>query len=238
MPALIHNSPAFSSAGIALLSQGAEEQPTGLVRVNVVYSLTQARAQNIEGIFFHDARPPVAPTLYSSGSLDGGLFLESYSVKKAYGQFQVSASYAGARRVSKSFRGFITRSSEARVTPPFKDASGFFTASVRFVAQVVKTSIASANQPFFDIEGTSSNPADIESRISRLQYGVISFAGRDLSAAESQILINFNAIASPRAIFNSFNPVIQTSTSVDNVTNSIIVATTTRDIVFLQGGSN
>jgi hypothetical protein len=236
MPALIHNSPAFTGAGIALLSQSAEEQPTGLVRVNVVYSLTQARAQNIESIFFHDARPPVAPTLYPSGSLDGGLFLESYSVEKSYGQFQVTASYAGARRLGQRFRGFITRDSEARVTPPFKGDG--FTASVRFVAQVVKTSIASAGKPFFDVEGTSSNPADIQSRISRLQYGVISFAGTDLNATQSQPLVNFGALPSPLVIFNSFNPVVQTSTSVDNVTNSVIVATTTRDIVFLRGGSN
>jgi hypothetical protein len=203
-----------------------------------VYSLTQARAQNIESIFFHDARPPVAPALYPSGSLDGGLFLESYSVEKSYGQFQVTASYAGARRLGQRFRGFITRDSEARVTPPFKSAGSFFTVSVRFVAQVVKTSIASAGKPFFDVEDTSSNPADIQSRISRLQYGVISFAGTDLNATQSQPLVNFGALPSPLVIFNSFNPVVQTSTSVDNVTNSVIVATTTRDIVFLRSGSN
>jgi hypothetical protein len=240
MPALIHNSPAFTTTGIALLSQGAVEQPTGLVRVNVEYSLTQARVdsptQGVNTLFVHDAPPPIYPTVYPVGSLQGGrLFLESYTLQKSFGQWRVSASYVGARLPRANFGGFIVRKKESRVTPPYK-VPDVATISARFVAQVVETSIASLGGGFFDTGDLSTGIGEIESRISRLQYGSISFAGTDLSVPpeERQRLVDYNFLPSPRVIFLSFRPAVRTSTSVSNVTNSIVIATTVRDIVFLQ----
>jgi hypothetical protein len=244
MPALIHNSPKFTNnLGIALISQAAQEQPTGLVRIEAVYALTQERATNIiqglDDIFVHDAAPPIYPSVYRRSSLhQGRLFLETYRVEKAFGQWRVAASYVGARLARSSFGGFITRDSEARITPPYRTPD--YTISVRFVAQVVKTSIAAAGGGFFDLEGITEGIGDIDSRVSRLQYGVISLPGTDLSVPreQRQTLINFNLLPPTRSIFYSFNPAVRTSTSVNNVTNSVIIATTTRDIVFLQGGGN
>jgi hypothetical protein len=235
MPALIHNSPNFASRGIAILDQSYEEQPSGLVRVRVDYAMTdQSAALRLGGLFFLDAPPPVFPNIIPLGNLQrGGLFLESHSVEKSYGQVRIAANYVGAKSLRDKFRGFITRESEARVTPPFK--LGNVTISVRFVAQVIKTNVAGANQAFFDVESTSQNFIEINSLVSRFSYGVVSFSGIELSPAEGQSFLGFIPI-SPQQIFNSFSPAVRVSTSTDNVTPSVIIATTTREIVFLRGG--
>jgi hypothetical protein len=235
MPALIHNSQNFASRGIAILDQSYEEQPSGLVRVRVDYAMTNESAVlRLGKLFFLDAPPPVFPNIIPPENLQrGGLFLESHSVEKSYGQWRIAANYVGAKSLRDKFRGFITRESEARVTPPFK--FGNLTISVRFVAQVIKTTIAGTNDAFFDVEGTSQNFIEINSLVSRLSYGVVSFSGIELSPEQSQVFLGFIPI-SPQAIFNSFSPAVQTSTSIDNVTSSVIVATTTREIVFQRGG--
>jgi hypothetical protein len=239
MPALIHNSQNFASRGIAILDQSYEEQPSGLVRVRVDYAMTNAAAgATLNQLFFHDAPPPVYPSIYPRQNLQrSSLFLESHSVEKSFGQWRVTASYVGARILRAKFRGFITRESEARITPPFRGSIGSFPFSLRarFVAQIIKTTVAGTNEAIFDIEETSQNFIDIKSMVSRLTYGPFNIALED-AFSRGAVLQFAQFVASPQEIFRSFEPAVQTSTSIDNVTSSVIVATTTREIVFQRGG--
>jgi hypothetical protein len=232
MPALIHNSQNFASRGIAILDQSYEEQPSGLVRVRVEYALTESSAANINSMFRHDAAPPVFPGVYPRANLQrSSLFLEDHSVEKAFGQWRVLANYAGARVLQAGFRGFVTRENEARVTPPRR--VGSITLSVKFVAQLIKTTIASVHEAVFDTE-RESREADV--LILRARYGSISFPGIQSASEDAvQTIISFERLPSPMQIFREFRPTIETSTSIDNITTSVIVATTTRDVAFLQG---
>jgi hypothetical protein len=237
MPALIHNSPAFTSAGIALLSQSITEAPTGLVRVAIEYSLTDAYTSRLPQLFYLDAPPPLlapaAERLELQGSQGARLFMETYAAQKSFGQWTVRATYVGARSLRSRFRGFITRDTESRVTPPFSWIAGI-KVSVRFHAQVIKTTIAGIDAGAFDLENEDGSRASVDALISRLRFASVSLPGFDPSSGTSNNGTLFGL--SPRFVFNAFDPVIQDSTSINNVTNRVILATTTREVVFRNPG--
>jgi hypothetical protein len=237
MPALVYNSSAFTSAGIAILSQSLEERPTGLVRVSVEYSLTDAYTAKLPSLFYLDAPPPIAIPAEKRLDLQGGagrrLFMETYAAQKSFGQWTVQATYVAARSLRTGFKGFVTRDEESRVTPPFEWGVGL-KLSVRFSAQVIKTSIAGINAGAFDLEDVDGNWLSANALISRVRFGSVSLSGTDLTTGTFTV-VNLLGL-SPQYVLQSFAPGVQVSTSIDNVTNRVMIATTTREIVFLNPG--
>jgi hypothetical protein len=236
MPALIHNSSALTSSGIALMSQSLEEQPSGLVRVTVSYAVTQAKSADLASLFYLDAPPPVFPTVVRRDDLQrGSLFLEKHNVVKSFGQWVVQASYVGAKLLRSGFGGLLNRNDEARVTPPVRFLAGltfgsdsipqlipaYDVLSVKFLAQTVTRSIAGAYGSSFDLETIGT---DASGFIFRAEYGVISRA-----ATIRRTRLNY---PSPAFILKQFEPVLNTSTKIDNITNAVTIATTVQVVVF------
>jgi len=235
MPALIHNSSALTSAGVALLSQSLEEAPSGLVRVNVEYALTQAKSASLASLFFLDAPPPVFPSVTRAQDLQGGgLLLESHSTSKSFGQWIVRANYVGSRNVRSGFAGLINRDDEARVTPAVKFLAGFNfsddevprpipvydVVTVRYTAQTITRSLAGTFKSWFDLEQLGG---DASGFIYRVEYGTI-------SRGTPQVRTLFN-YPSPLTILRGFKPVLNTSTKINNVTNAVLLSTTVQQVV-------
>jgi hypothetical protein len=235
MPALIHNSSTFAAQGISLLSQSLQEQPSGLVRVSVEYAFTQARSGDLASLFNLDAPPPIFPNVVRRGDLQTQqLYLESHTVEKSFGQFRVQAVYVGAKQLRRGFSGTINIDGEARVTPPVKLAAGYIfsddeiparitvydVVGVKYTAQTITRSVAGVYSPSFDLEKLEG---DASRYIYRVGYGAISRA-----TPLVRTLFNY---PSPLFILRSFEPVLNTSTKIANVTNSVIVATTIQEVV-------
>jgi hypothetical protein len=233
---IIFNSSAFSSRGIALLSQQVQEAPSGLVTVSVEYALTQSKADSVSSLFYLDATPPIFPTVLKASDLQrGALFLQEFTSERQVGQITVSATYSGARLVRQGFAGLIERETELMVTPEFRVYAGYDLSSdetpqripvydivsVQFLAQTITRAIAGVYSAYFDREQTGQ---DAFAYISRIEYGSI-------SRSAPQVREQFN-LPAPQTILNKFAPKLNISTSIDNVTNAVIVATTTESVYF------
>lgn len=219
-----------------MLSQSAAQEPTGLVRVSVEYAVTDANSARINSLFFLDAPPPAFPSVVNREDLQrGALFMLNHTATKSFGQWIVQATYVGAKAVRTGFGGFVNRDDEARVTPPVRFVAGydlsddeqpvefalFDTATIKFVAQTIKRSIAGVYTPWFDLEEIGG---DASAFIYRVEYGRIT-----ASRPRRRVLRRY---PEPIAVLRSFLPVLNTSTSIDSVTNAVIIATTTQAVVF------
>jgi hypothetical protein len=235
MPALIHNSSAFSTQGVSLLSQSLQEQPSGLMRVSVEYAFTQAGSENLASLFHLDAPPPLFPTVVRRGDLQTQqLYLESHTAKKSFGQWRVQATYVGAKQVRRGFSGTINIDGEARVTPPVKLNAGYIfsdddpperitvydVVGVKYIAQTITRSVAGVYTAWFDLENLGG---DASGYIYRVEYGSISRAVPDVRT--------LNIYPAPLAVLRAFKPVLNTSTKIQNVTNAVIIATTIQEVV-------
>jgi hypothetical protein len=198
--------------------------------------VTQVKSSSLTSLFYLDAPPPVFPSVVRREDLQrGSLFLEAHSVAKSFGQWTVQATYVGAKTLRSGFGGLFVRDDESRITPPVRFLAGFTLSgdepprqipaydvlSVRFLAQTVKRSIANAYASSFDLEKTG---ADANGFIYRIEYGTISRAG-----TITRTRFNYPP---PSFILKQFEPVLNTSTKIDNVTNAVTIATTVQVVVF------
>jgi hypothetical protein len=233
---IIHNSSKFNALGIALLAQQVAESPSGLITVSLEYAITQATAASISSLFFLDQPPPIFPSALSPEDLQRKmLFLQNVSTVRQAGQITVSATYVGARLLRYRFKGLIEREMELMVTPAYRVLAGYDFSSdedpqripvydivtVQFLAQTITKSIASVYSPFFDRELTGEDAFDY---ISRVEYGSI-------SRAAPQVREVF-VLPTAQSILNAFAPKLNISTSVDNITNAVVITTTTESVYF------
>jgi hypothetical protein len=241
MPALVHNSPALSALGLAVLSQDKSVAPNGLVTVSVKYSVTQARSASISDIFYLDAPPPVKLPIQDSIELHRSrLFLRDYQVTKQNGLWEVAANYVGAKLYTSRVgfdpaRPLEVRESESRVTDPIRFFAGttfdatdtpgreipfYDYVTVQYVAQTVVREIASAQQPLVDNEFIISDASPL---ISRVSFGSIS-----KSNPRNRVLFNY-----PNALFllRRFDPKILVSTSITAITNRVFISVTTQEVI-------
>jgi hypothetical protein len=132
-------------------------------------------------------------------------------------------------------RPFETRDSEFRVTDPIRFLAGYSVdpedsaeqipfydyVTVQFIAQTIVREIASVSRGLFDQEFIES---DANRLISRVSYGSIAKSNPD-----RRILFSY---PSANTLLDRFKPQILTSTAISNVTNRVIIATTTQEVVF------
>jgi hypothetical protein len=245
MPALVHlspsryiasNSPSIFGAKVALLEQTESQQPNGLVNVAVSYGIETNSSSAIPNIFYLDAPPPLFPSCVQRDSLQQrNLFLLDFTTQKQNGLWTVDANYVGARTfVSGRQRPFVTRDNESRVTPAIRITAGYDitaedpprqivqydTVIVRFVAQVITAEIAAVGAGLFDREGS----ANASGLIYRIEYGNLERSNPDVRTRTS--------LPSPKSLLDRFEPSVEISTSITNITNTVIVAKTTRNVVF------
>lgn len=237
MPATLHISPRLVSGRFVITEQSESQAANGLVTVNVTYTVNPSAATNLSQIFYLDAPPPVFPSATQKSTLQGtqGLYLLDHSVEKQNGLWTIQATYVGARIIYSGQRMFITRDGESRVTPQIRIEAGYDltpedpprqiaqydTVTVRFIAQVVTTELAGVGAGWFDLESTEQSAGGL---IYRVEYGNLQRSKPDVRTR--------NVLPSPQALLNNFDPQVEVSTNIRNVTNSVIVAVTTRNVVF------
>ena len=114
MPATIIGNSEWTSRGLVLTAQDAQEQVNGLVNVQVTYVGPASRHDQISRSFYLDAPPPIFPSVVSPSELvTNRLYMESRSVSRANGLTTVQANYVcGLQRAG--FNGYFL--SEQRET--------------------------------------------------------------------------------------------------------------------------
>jgi hypothetical protein len=107
MPATIIGNSEWTSRGLVLTAQDAQEQVNGLVNVQVTYVGPASRHDQISREFYQDAPPPIWPSVVSRGELvTNRLYMESRSVSRANGLTTVQANYVGGLQRA-GFRGYF-----------------------------------------------------------------------------------------------------------------------------------
>jgi hypothetical protein len=107
MPATIIGNSQWTSRGLVLTAQDAQEQVNGLVNVQVTYVGPASRHDEISRSFYLDAQPPIFPTVVSPSELvTNRLYMVSRSVSRANGLTTVTAQYAGGLQRA-GFRGYF-----------------------------------------------------------------------------------------------------------------------------------
>jgi hypothetical protein len=225
----------LTSKRLAIIDQSESQEPNGLVSVSVLYSVAPSASTSLNALFYLDAPPPVFPNCVARASLQGqGLYMVDFSTEKTNGLWYVQANYVGARNFVGGQRAFITRDNESRVTPAIRIVAGYDitpeeeprqivqydTVIVRFVAQVITTEIAVVGAGLFDLEGS----ADASGLIYRIEYGNLERSKPDVRTR--------SVLPLPKTLLDRFKPYVEISTSIRNITNSVIIATTTRNVVF------
>ncbi len=237
MAATLHIASRLTSRRFVILDQSESQDPNGLVTVSVTYSVAPSATTDLDRLFYLDAPPPVFPTCTQKSTLQStqGLYLLEHSVEKQFGLWTIQATYVGARNFISGQRPFITRDGESRVTPAIRIEAGYDitpeeeprqipqydTVIVRFVAQVVTTELAGVGAGWFDLESTEQTA---DSLIYRVEYG-------NLERSKPDVRTRFT-LPAPKVLLDRFKPYVEVSTNVRNVTNAVIVAVTTRNIVF------
>jgi hypothetical protein len=237
MPATLHIGSRMTSGRFVILEQNETQAPNGLVTVGVTYSVNPSAVSNLSQIFYLDAPPPVFPTSTQKSTLQSaqGLYLLDHLVSKQNGLTTIQATYVGARNIFSGQKMFITRDAESRVTPPIRLSAGFDltaeeppreiaqydTVVVRFVAQVVTTEQAGVGAGLFDLEKTEQVASNL---IYRVEYGNLQRSAPDFRTRR--------LLPPPRSLLDNFRPYVEVSTSIRNVTNNVIIAVTTRNVVF------
>lgn len=237
MAATLHIASRMTNSRFVILDQSESQDPNGLITVSVTYGVAPPLAADINRVFYLDAPPPVFPNCTQKSTLQGsqGLYLLDHSVEKQFGLWTIQATYVGARTFISGQRPFITRDGESRVTPAIQIEAGYDitpeeeprqipqydTVIVRFVAQVVTTEIAGVGAGWFDLESTEQTA---DSLIYRVEYG-------NLEKSSPDVRTRFT-LPAPKALLDRFKPCVEVSTNIRNVTNAVIIAVTTRNIVF------
>jgi hypothetical protein len=235
MPAALHISQTLNGNRFAIIEENETQEPNGLVKVALTYSVAPSYADSLLQHFFLDAAPPVFPATVNRASLQGsqGLYMLDFSTDKANGLWTVSANYVGARNRSLPF---FTQEEESRVTPEASYYVGVdFTAeepprqiprydvfTARFTSQSITTEIASAEIPSFDRLARGS----ADGLLYRFEYGTIIRSKPNERSSMPR--------PSPKDIVKGFNPYVEISTSVQNVTNRVFVSRSTRYVVLDQ----
>jgi hypothetical protein len=107
MPATIIGNSEWTSRGLVLTAQNAQEQVNGLVNVQVTYVGPASRHDQISRSFYLDAPPPIWPDVVSRNELvTNRLYMVSRSVSRANGLTTVQADYVGGLQRS-GFKGYF-----------------------------------------------------------------------------------------------------------------------------------
>jgi hypothetical protein len=114
MPATIIGNSEWTSRGLVLTAQDAQEQVNGLVNVQVTYVGPASRHDQISREFYQDAPPPIFPSVVSPSELvTNRLYMVSRSVSRANGLTTVQADYVGGLQRS-GFNGYFLSESVER----------------------------------------------------------------------------------------------------------------------------
>jgi hypothetical protein len=96
MSATIIGNTTWQARGLVLTAQSAQEQITGLVNVQLAYTLPAAKRAAIDRYFVVDAPPPVWPSIVNRDDLQArNLFLVDRSLSITAGLVTIQANYAG-----------------------------------------------------------------------------------------------------------------------------------------------
>jgi len=107
MPATIIGNSEWTSRGLVLTAQDAQEQVNGLVNVQVTYVGPASRHDQISRSFYLDAPPPIFPSVVSPSELvTGRLYMVSRSVSRENGLTTVQATYVGGLQRA-GFKGYF-----------------------------------------------------------------------------------------------------------------------------------
>jgi hypothetical protein len=107
MPATIIGNSEWTSRGLVLTAQDAQEQVNGLVNVQVTYVGPASRHDQMSLNFYLDAPPPIWPDVVSRNELvTHRLYMVSRSVSRANGLTTVQADYVGGLQRS-GFKGYF-----------------------------------------------------------------------------------------------------------------------------------
>jgi hypothetical protein len=107
MPATIIGNSEWTSRGLVLTAQDAQEQVNGLVNVQVTYVGPASRHDQISRSFYLDATPPIWPQVVSPSELvTNRLYMVSRSVSRANGLTTIQANYVGGLQRS-GFNGYF-----------------------------------------------------------------------------------------------------------------------------------
>jgi hypothetical protein len=107
MPATIIGNSEWTSRGLVLTAQNAQEQVNGLVNVQVTYVGPASRHDQISRNFYLDAQPPIFPTVVSPSELvTNRLYMVSRSVSRENGLTTVQAEYVGGLQRT-GFKGYF-----------------------------------------------------------------------------------------------------------------------------------
>jgi hypothetical protein len=113
MPSIVHSAASFASRKIAIVSESATEQPTGLVNVQIEYVATVANRDRVARDFYVDAPPPIFPSCIEKNDLQSRrLYMVSRSIAQSTGLLRISANYAGALWRNSNY--LLTTSREKR----------------------------------------------------------------------------------------------------------------------------
>jgi hypothetical protein len=103
MPAIVYQSPGMAARRLALVSQSAQEQITGLVNVSVEYVTTTANRDRVAAMFYVDAPPPIWPDSVNQFELQNrALYMVSRNITQANGLVTINAEYAGGLKRTDS----------------------------------------------------------------------------------------------------------------------------------------
>jgi hypothetical protein len=97
MASILRQSSSFASNRIALVSQGASEDASGLVTVNAEYCTSAANNDYWASRFALNSVPPISPDIIDGGNLQrGSLYMGARSLSKENGLVNITATYYGA----------------------------------------------------------------------------------------------------------------------------------------------
>jgi hypothetical protein len=109
MPATIIGNSEWTSRGLVLTAQNAQEQVNGLVNVQVEYNAPATKQHKIDQLFYVDAPPPIWPSVVNRGEmLTNNSYMVTRSVERANGLVRVRAEYVSGLKRS-GFRGYFLR---------------------------------------------------------------------------------------------------------------------------------
>jgi hypothetical protein len=99
----------WSSTGLILSQQSAQEQVTGLVNVQLTYVCPAAKQHALARSFYLDAPPPIFPSVITRAELlTNNLYMTTRTVERLNGLCYIRAEYAGGLRRA-GFRGYFQR---------------------------------------------------------------------------------------------------------------------------------
>jgi hypothetical protein len=109
MPSTVIGNATWSSTGLVLSQQTAQEQVTGLVNVQVTYVAPVTKQSQASAKFYTDAPPPIFPSVVLRSELvTNNLYLVDRTIERANGLLTIQANYVGALQRA-GFKGYYLR---------------------------------------------------------------------------------------------------------------------------------